>query len=171
MRRAFATIAITLLAIALSAPAAQALKPDIYRPGPAPDHDVAGPCAFVVRGHDVVNNVLVRDYYDADGNLVRSGGAGLLIEELSRLDAQGDPVQTITANISGPGTFFFDDEGTTLVAQGPWLFAFLPEDGVVGHPNGLIWLTTGRWVWRIDDAGITLVSHTGTFMNVCDLLA
>jgi hypothetical protein len=34
-----------------------------------------------------------------------------------------------------------------------------------------MWLTTGRWVWRIEDQGISLVSHTGRFQDVCTLLA
>jgi hypothetical protein len=34
-----------------------------------------------------------------------------------------------------------------------------------------MWLTTGRWIWRFDDAGITLISHTGRVQDVCALLA
>ena len=79
-------------------------------------------------------------------------------------------MRSITRNISAPGTFTFDEDGATLVATGPWLFFFFPGE-VVGHPDGLMWLTTGRWIWRFDDAGVTLVSHTGTFQDVCTLLA
>jgi hypothetical protein len=171
VKRLFAAAAMAVLVLALSAPSAQALRPDRLRPGPAPDLVIEGVCDFDVLLHDAVNNILVRDYFDRDGNLVRESGAGRIIEEISRLDDQGEPVETITVNISGPGTFIFDDEGTTLFASGPWLFFFFPEDGVVGHPDGLLWLTTGQFVWRFDDAGTTLVSHTGPIQDVCELLA
>jgi hypothetical protein len=170
MKRALAALALTLLVLSLSAPAAQALRPDRFQPGPAPDLVVEGVCDFDVLLHDVVNQITITTFVDRDGNVVRVSGAGRIIEEISRLDEQGEPVETITVNISGPGQSTFDDEGETLVAQGPWLFFFLPGE-VVGHPDGLIWLTTGRFVWRFDDAGVTLVSQRGTIRDVCDLLA
>ena len=171
MRRSFAVVALTVLVLALSAPAAQALRPDRFQPGPAPDFVVEGVCEFDVLLHDVVNKVVITDFFDRDGNLVRESGSGLIIEEISRLDEQGDPVETITVNISGPGQQTFDEDSATLVAQGPWLFFFFPEDNIAGHPNGLIWLTMGRFVWHFDDEGVTLLSHTGTFRDVCELLA
>jgi hypothetical protein len=171
MRRLVATFAIVGIVLALSAPAAQALRPDRFQPGPNPDLVVEGVCDFDVLFHDVVNQLVVTDFFDAQGNLVRESGTGLIIEEISRLDDQGEPVATITRNISGPGTFTFGEDSTTLAAQGSWLFFFLPEDNVAGHPDGLIWLTTGRFVWRFDEAGTTLVSSRGIVEDVCELLA
>jgi len=51
------------------------------------------------------------------------------------------------------------------------LFFFLPGE-VEGEPDGIMWSTTGPWVWRFDNDGTTtLVSHTGMFEDVCTLLA
>jgi hypothetical protein len=48
---------------------------------------------------------------------------------------------------------------------------FFPGE-VTGFPDGLIWLTYGRFVWRFENGGaISLISHTGTFQDVCTLLA
>ena len=170
MRRIGSALVLVLIVLALSAPAAQALRPDRFHLGLAPDLVIEDVCEFDVLLHDVVNQTVITDFFDRNGNLVRRHGSGLIIEEISRLDDQGNPVETITANISGPGQSRFDDEGETLVAQDLWLFFFFPDE-VVGHPDGLIWLTTGRWTWRFDDAGVTLVSHTGGFQDVCTLLA
>jgi hypothetical protein len=170
MKRLLAYFAIVGIILTLSAPAAQALKPDRFRPGPNPDLIVEDICEFPVLLHDVVNRLVITSFFDRDGNLVRESGTGRIVEQITRLDDQGQPVRSITRNISGPGTFTFDEEGATLAATGPWLFFFFPGE-VVGHPDGLMWLTTGRWIWRFDAAGITLVSHTGRFEDVCTLLA
>jgi hypothetical protein len=53
------------------------------------------------------------------------------VEQITRLNDQGQPVRSITRNISGPSTFTFDEEEATLVAEGPWLFFFSPGE-VVG---------------------------------------
>lgn len=170
MKRLLASMSIVGIILTLSAPSAQALKPDRFQPGPNPDFIVEDVCEFPVLLHDVVNKLVIKTFFDRDGNVVREHGSGRLVEEITRLDEQGQPVRTITRNISGPGTITFDEEGETLVATGLWLFFFLPGE-VVGDPDGLMWLTSGRWVWRFDAAGATLVSHTGRFEDVCALLA
>ena len=170
MRRIGSALVLVLIVLALSAPAAQALRPDRFQPGPNPDLTIEGVCDFDVDLHDVANQIVITDFFDREGNLVRETGTGLLIEQITRLDEQGEPVRSITRNISGPGTFTFDEDGETLVATGQWLFFFFPGE-VVGHPDGLVWLTSGRWIWRFEDSGITLVSHTGSFQDVCTLLA
>jgi hypothetical protein len=146
------------------------VSPDRFQPGPNPDLLVEDVCDFPVLLHDVVNKLVITDFFDRDGKRARESGTGSIVEQITRLNDQGQPVRSITRNISGPGTFTFDEEGATLVAEGPWLFFFSPGE-VVGHPDGLMWLTTGRWIWRFDDAGITLVSHTRRVQDVCALLA
>ena len=170
MRRIGSALVLVLIVLALSAPAAQALRPDRFHLGPAPDLVIEDVCEFDVLLHDVVNQLVITDFFDRHGNLVRSSGNGLIIEQITRLNDQGEPVRRITRNISGPGTSTFDEDGETLVATGHWLFFFYPGE-VVGYPDGLMWLTSGRWTWRFDDAGVTLVSHTGSFQDVCTLLA
>jgi hypothetical protein len=170
MKRSLASLAIVGVILTLSASPAQALKPDRFQPGPNPDLVVEDVCEFPVLLHDVVNQLVITDFFDREGNLVRESGTGRIVEQITRLNEQGQPVRSFTRNISGPGTFTFDEEGATLVATGPWLFFFFPGE-VVGHPDGLLWLTTGRWIWRFDASGITLVSHTGRVEDVCTLLA
>jgi hypothetical protein len=156
--------------VAIAAPAS-ALRPDRFQPGPAPDVVVDDVCDFPVLFHDVVNQLVITDFFDRDGNLTMEKGNGRIVEEISRLDGQGNAIRTITRNISGPGTFTFDDTGTTLKATGQWLFFFEPGE-VTGFPDGLVWLTSGQFVWRFEDSGETsLVSHTGTIQDVCALLA
>jgi len=172
MRR-FVTVlvAASLAVLALAAPAS-ALKPDRFYTGPAPDLVVEGICAFPVLLHDAVNNVHVMDFFDQDGNLIRESANGRIVENVSRLHASGDLVNTIKRNISGPGTFTFDDEGFTLTARGPSLFWFLPGE-VTNFPDGLMWFTSGRFVWRFEAATeqFVLVSASGRHTDVCDLLA
>lgn len=165
-------LAFTIVGIILmqSAPAAHALKPDRFQPGPNPDLIVEDVCEFPVLLHDVVNQLVITDFFDRDGNLVRESGTGRIVVRITRLDEQGDPVRSITRNISGPGTFTFDEEGATLVARGSWLFYFFPGE-LVGDPDGLMWLTTGRWILRIEATGVTIVSRTGSVEDVCSLLA
>ena len=170
MRRLVASLALIGIIVTLSPAPATALRPDRFKPGPNPDLTVEGVCDFPVVLHDVVNKLVITDFFDQDGNLVREHGSGRIVEQMTRLDDQGLPVRSITRNISGPGTFTFDEDGATLTARGAWLFFFLPGE-IVGQSEGLIWLTTGRWVWRFEDDGATLVSHTGRFEDVCTLLA
>jgi hypothetical protein len=163
-------LAVVGIVLSFAAPAS-ALRPDRFQPGPAPDLVIDDVCDFPVLFHDVVNQLVITDFFDRQGNITRETGQGRIVEEISRLDAQGQPVATITRNISGPGTTTFDEDGATLVATGLWLFFFEPGE-VAGEPDGLMWLTSGRFVWRFDDSGaVTLLSHTGTIQDVCALLA
>src|SRR5262245_18672943 len=170
MRRLFGCLTVIGFMV-LSASPANALKPDRFQPGPNPDFLVEGECDFPVLLRDVMNQVAVTDFFDRNGNLTKEVGTGLLVEQISRLDAQGTPVQSITRNISGPGVTRFDESGATLSASGAWLFFFFPGEAS-GFPDGFMWLTNGHFVWRFEDSGaISLVSHTGTVKDVCALLA
>ena len=168
----FATVAVAAIAtlVAIASPAG-AMKPDRFYTGPAPDLVVRNICPFPVLLHDVANNLHITQHYDRQGNLVRETGNGKIVEDISRLRA-GEPVRTIRRNISGPGTFTFDDEGFTLTARGVWLFFFGPGE-VTNVPDGLMWFTTGKFVWRFEfDSGQwTLVRASGDRTDVCGLLA
>jgi len=169
MKRLIGSLALAGFIISLAAAPANALRPDRFKPGPNPDLTVEGVCDFPVALHDVVNEIVVTDFFDQDGNLTRELGTGLLIEEVSRLDAQGNPVETITRHISGPGVWTFDEDGSTLTGSGPWLLFFLPGE-VTGFPDGLIWFTTGQFVLRLEDTGeITFVKEP-MHEDVCELL-
>ena len=105
---------------------------------------------------------------------MRESVAGRLVERISRLDDQGRIVDSIVRNISGSGTFRFSGDGVTLTARGNWVFFVEPGGLIDGPPaldDGLVWLTTGRWVWEYTDDGVRLVSHAGRYEDVCALLA
>ena len=53
-------------------------------------------CPFPVLLHDVVNTGVITDFFDQDGNLVMRTFTGRLVAKLSRLDAQGNPLETIS---------------------------------------------------------------------------
>jgi hypothetical protein len=170
MRRVLTCLAVIGFVVSIAAPA-NALKPDRFQPGLAPDFVLEDVCDFPVLLHDVVNRVVITDFFDHDGNITMELGNGHIVEAISRLDGTGNPIRTITRNISGPGVTTFDDTGATLRATGLWLFFFQPGE-VTGFPDGLIWLTSGQFVWRFEDSGaISLISHMGTFQDVCTLLA
>jgi hypothetical protein len=155
--------------IVVAAPAT-GVPPDRFQPGPAPDLVIEDVCAFPVLLHDVVNTFVIQDFFDQDGNIVKEMGTGHILEEVSRLDAQGDPVETITRNISGPGVETFDEDGSTLTGRGPWLLFFLPGE-VTGFPDGLIWFTTGQFVLRFEDTGEITFLKEPRHQDVCELLA
>jgi hypothetical protein len=96
-------------------------------------------------------------------------GTGRILEEVSRLDAQGNPVETVTRNISGPGVERFDESGSTLTGTGPWLLFGFPGE-FAGFPDGFIWFTTGQFVLRFEGTGeITMVKEP-RHEDVCELL-
>lgn len=168
MRRSIGVLLMAVsLALALAAPAS-ALKPFRFQPGPNPDIRLEGVCDFPVLGQDVVNKLVITDFFDQDGNLVRETGHGRIVERVTNLETG----KSIVKNISGPGTFTFDESGATLVATGNWLFGFRPGE-IAGTTEGLLWFTSGRFVWRLNfaDETWTLLSHTGTIQDICPLLA
>ena len=169
MKRLLGSIALAGIIITLASAPASALMPERFQPGPNPDFTVEGVCDFPVLLHDVVNQGVITDFFDQDGNLTREQFNGRLVEDVSRLDAQGNPVKTITRNISGPGVETFDEDGSTLTGTGPWLLFFFPGE-VTGFPDGLIWFTTGRFVLRLEDTGEITFIKEPMHENVCELL-
>lgn len=120
MRRVMCSLAVVGIFVTLLAAPAKAVKPDRFQPGPNPDLVIEDVCPFPVLLHDVVNTIVIQDFVDQDGNLVMSIGTGRILEEVSRLDAQGNPVETVTRNISGPGVERFDESGSTLTGTATW---------------------------------------------------
>ena len=115
------------------------------------------------------SRAFAKDFVDQGGNLDKSIGTGRLLEEVSRLDAEGNPVETITRNISGPGVQTFDENGSTLTGLGPWLLFGFPGE-FTGFPDGFIWFTTGQFVLRFEGTDpITMVKEP-RHEDVCELL-
>jgi hypothetical protein len=94
---------------------------------------------------------------------------GTLKVRLTNLD---DPSKSLTVNISGPRVVRVTEQGVfTLKATGRWLFFFFPGDFGPGEP-GLMVITTGRAILRIDAEGDFSFSHPrGTTADVCAALA
>jgi hypothetical protein len=169
MRCVICSLAVIGLVVLGAAPAG-ADKPVRTQPGPNPDQVITEVCPFPVLLHDVVNTGVITDFFDQDGNLVMSTFTGRLVAEVSRLDAQGNPLETITRNISGPGMETFDESGSTLTGNGPWSVFFFPGE-LTEFPDGFIWFTTGQFVLRFEDTGeITMVKEP-KHEDVCELLA
>jgi len=169
MKRLIGSIALAGIIITLAAAPANALMPERFQPGPNPDFTVEGVCDFPVLLHDVVNQGVITDFFDQDGNLTREQFNGRLVEDVSRLDAQGNREETITRNISGPGVERFDESGSTLTGTGPWLLFGFPGE-FAGFPDGFIWFTTGQFVLRFEGTSeITMVKEP-MHEDVCELL-
>jgi hypothetical protein len=168
MRRLLSVSALAFSVLLATASPASALKPFRFQPGPNPDILLEGVCDFPVLGQDVVNKLVITDFFDRDGNLVRETGTGQIVERVTNLETG----KSLVKNISGPGTFTFDETGATLVATGIWLFGFFPGQ-IAGSDEGIFWFTSGRFVWRFSflDETWTLLSHTGTIQEGCALLA
>ena len=66
--------------------------------------------------------------------------------------------------------FTFEGDVLTLKAEGNWLFYFFPGELGPGDP-GLIWLTTGLWVWELRPDGGSLLTQRGLSRDVCEILA
>jgi hypothetical protein len=132
-----------------------------------------GPCAFRVFLHVVTNNQYEIEFSDAEGNLIRTITQGRAVLEFTN-EATGT---SVIRNVSGPGTFTVADQ--SLVARGPWFFAFAPGDLVdeLGHvtTEWMFIINRGTFVLRIGDpeSGVPhqLISQTGVQENLCETLS
>lgn len=104
MRRlASILIATTLLAV-LAAPAA-AVKPDTETPEP---FLIEGLCSFDVQLDFTAYRAKTKDFFDRDGNLVRTHYSGTIMITLTNLTSG----RSIDANVGGPGFDYYNADGT-----------------------------------------------------------
>ena len=162
MRKAILILTAGLAALAL-VPLASADKP-IREFTPIEDFVIEDVCAFPVEYNVLANKEFATTFSDG-----RQLITGKLKVRLTNLD---DPSKSLSVNISGPGVIRVSEEGVfTLKATGRWLFFFFPGDFGPGEP-GLMVVTTGRAILRIDADGTFSFSHPrGTTRNVCAALA
>jgi hypothetical protein len=148
------SLAALVLFAAIVVPAASASKPVIERL-PAEDFTIpADICGFEVSVDILANRT--KSIMFGDG---RSMITGTLKARLTNVE---DPTSSIVLNIPGPGRF--NESG--LIATGPWLFFFLPDELAEGSPAILAY-TTGRV--RINDTGFHQLGGTRT--DLCPVLA
>jgi hypothetical protein len=152
--RRMGSLAALVLFAAIVAPAASASKPVIERL-PAEDFTIpADICGFEVSVDILANRT--KSIMFGDG---RSMITGTLKVRLTNVE---DPTSSIVLNIPGPGRF--NESG--LIATGPWLFFFLPDELAEGSP-AILTYTTGRV--RINDTGFHQLGGTRT--DLCPVLA
>ena len=166
MKRIVVLVSLLALMLLGSMPPSLAVKPDRELLPPNDDLVIDGVCGFPVLLHDVRSKITVNTFFDREGNVTKQIGAGPLVVELTNLDTG----EAIVVNISGPGVFTFEGDVLTVKAEGNWLFYFFPGELGSGDP-GLIWLTTGLWVWEIRPDGGSLLTHRGSSRDVCEILA
>jgi hypothetical protein len=123
-------------------------------------------CDFAVAYEPVVNR-LVATIFPADENGdVRQVVTGTLVLRLTNEETG----ESITVNISGPGTFTFHPDGSfTIESAGPWL-QFDPTRTL---SNSALNLTWGRVVLEVSADGSLAIftSQRGRVEDVCAALA
>jgi hypothetical protein len=167
MRARLALLPLAALALWAFAPTAAAEKPLKFPLTAGPVDLPADICGFVVHEEILANN--------ASGKIFANGTFALSGTFKVRLTNLDEPTNTLDVNISGPGRFIPNPDGTTsLRAEGRSLFFFFPGELSAGSPGALI-LTTGL-VTELFDATFNVVpgsfSHPrGTEIDICAALA
>lgn len=162
MKRSAAFVGALIMAALLLAPAATADKPLRFFL-PADDSVLSGVCPFDLGVDVLVNNEFGTVF--SDGRFLITGTFKV---ELTNL---GDPGQSMTANVSGPGVITpTPDGGFVLKAEGPWFFFFFPGDLGPGSPGvGLI--TKGLSLLAVDGSGNLSFRPAHNTTDVCAELA
>ncbi len=130
---------------------------------PASDFSIpSGPCPFPVAFHVVVNQMYETTFYDPQGNPTRRASNGHLVIQITNQNSGASVVR----NIGGPGVITIADN--TLMAAGPWLFFFFPEELGPGTP-GSMFINRGRLVEELGPPE-QIDSQTGTQEDLCATL-
>jgi hypothetical protein len=163
MRRFLSLVALSAIAGLAVATGASADPPQKVPIPPNGDLTLSGVCPFDVLLHTTDQKTHVRVY--ANGVLA---GEGQLKVELTNLAS----AKTIALNVSGPGRFIPNDDGTTDVRfEGRDLFFFFADQISQGAP-GALYLTTGLATETVDSAtGVPVQGSFATTGSVTDLCA
>jgi hypothetical protein len=105
----------------------------------------------------LTNKEKTRDFFDKDGNLVRSLTTGALKVQVVNLDT----LDSLVLNVPGPQVV---DANGTATTKGPWLFYFT-ADTAQGQDPGLL-LIHGRTQYTADSFEVL----QGRVVDVCALL-
>ena len=132
---------------------------------PIPTEDLsipAGACPFPVSFHVLKNSEYTIDFFDDQGNKVRTIIQGQVVLEITNLDTG----VSIVRNVSGPGTITHADQ--IFVGRGSGLFFFFPGDLGPGTP-GSMFINHGRVV-EFQGVPRKIISQTGTQEDLCETL-
>jgi hypothetical protein len=137
--------------------------PPIHERVPSEDSVVPDHCDFDVLVPVVQDKGRATTFFDKDGNVTRQHISGVLKVEVTNADTG----KTVLLNISGPGTFIPQEDGsTTLIGTGAWLLAF------IANRPGEVLFTHGRFVGEITPEGdFLLLEAPRNEVDVCELLA
>jgi hypothetical protein len=158
MRRFLSPLLATAALMLATAPVL-AVPPDRY-PGDLQDFEVSGLCEFDLGFEILVDRTRITDFYDQDGNLVRTNYAGSIWIRVTNLS---DPETSIVVNVGGPGKDIYNADGTVTAL---YLGLGVP---VLTDSN----LTRGyfEFVFSADFSEVTATVSHGFTEDLCVLLA
>jgi hypothetical protein len=160
MKRLAVVLLLTLAALAVAAPSAQAAPPTHERV-PIDDEFIDESCGFPVQGH-VTGFMLIIEWVDKDGTTRRFEGFPQARTTFTNLITG----ESITVNAAGSAHITDNPDGSfTAVGTGNWGF---PSDPETGEPGFV--LLSGRWVF-IEAQGNTSFSFVGQEVDLCAELA
>jgi len=110
MRR-MSAIVLAVCAMALIASPAAAVKPDRYAED-LQDFVLEGVCAFDMQVHIVLDRSMAVDFYDRQGNLVRTQYHGSIVIQLINLETDA----SVDLNVGGPARDTYNSDGTVTTA-------------------------------------------------------
>jgi hypothetical protein len=124
-------------------------------PSPVPTLTFTGICSFPFLAQPVINGEYTISFVNQNAALVKQIVAGALIVNFTNLTTQ----KTITENVSGPGIFTFNADGSITF-------------DAMGTAFGFTVIGAGRVVIQIAPNGTaTIVSQVGHFQDFCSLLS
>lgn len=156
MRRLIPLILALGALAALTAPAAAA-KPDRYA-SPIDGFVIEGLCAFDVQLDVLVDRAHVTDFYDQDGNLVRTLYNGSIRIRVTNLETNA----SADLNVGGPGSDVYNADGTVTTT---FLGLGIP---LLTDSN----LTRGRFefLFSADFSEVVATGSSGFTEDLCEVL-
>lgn len=161
MRRLILVLVLLGLPVIIASPAS-ATSPT-REPLIAEDFTLTGHCSFNILVHFVQNNEVVTTFYDQDGNVISQLVTGALKVQLTNEEV---PENSLLFNISGPGEFTPQQDGSTLlVGEGTWI-----NFGIVNLP-GQVLLSHGHFEAVITPEGdLIMTAIPNDSVDVCGLI-
>ena len=160
MRR-YLSLVLATAALMLATAPVLAVPPDRY-PGDLQDFDIgAGDlCEFAVGFEFLVDRTRITDFYDQDGNLVRTNYAGSIWIRVTNLS---DPDSSVVLNVGGPGRDIYNADGTVTATYLGLGLPLLTDSNVT---RGYF-----EFVFSADFSEVTATAARGFTQDLCALLA